>query len=387
MRKLLRTALLVALGLTIQPTAHAAPAVPLPPATVWGRLTVDGAPAVDGTFVRANIAGLEYGATTTTTQGGIAGAYVLDVRADDPFTPEVEGGRAGETVTFASDGLIVGQTVTWNSGAVYHLELAARRPLSVTAQFGCTPQDGDPPLVVVCTDTSTGDVDTWRWDFGDGSSSTARHPGHTYTQQGTYTVTLTASGLGGSDTHLCRACVEVGADGQTSITPLFTCTPRQGPPPLTVTCTDQSKGNVDAWHWDFGDGGTSAARNPTHTYTQQGAYTVTLTISGAHSRDSLASPDYVLVQQPPVARFAATPRTGIGALTVRFQDQSEGAVHAWSWQFGDNTTSSERNPIHHFGPGTYTVTLTVAGPGGLSEFPCPSCVAVQHGLYFPQLGK
>ncbi len=56
------------------------------------------------------------------------------------------------------------------------------------------------PLPVQFQDTSTGEIDSYHWDFGDGKNSTQKNPQHTYTRPGLFTVTLTVTGPGGSDT-------------------------------------------------------------------------------------------------------------------------------------------------------------------------------------------
>lgn len=67
---------------------------------------------------------------------------------------------------------------------------AAAAP-EIVAAFSGTPRTGTPPTTVTFTDESTGDPDTWDWDFGDGGTSTDQHPDHEYTVAGTYSVTLT----------------------------------------------------------------------------------------------------------------------------------------------------------------------------------------------------
>src|SRR5262245_15817792 len=77
------------------------------------------------------------------------------------------------------------------------------------AEFSVTGSVGDAPLTVVFTDGSRGDVTSWAWDFGDGTSSLERNPVHTYASADTYSVTLTVAGPHGSDgrrrTDLVRA--------------------------------------------------------------------------------------------------------------------------------------------------------------------------------------
>ncbi|NIM51496.1 MAG: PKD domain-containing protein, partial [Gemmatimonadales bacterium] len=57
--------------------------------------------------------------------------------------------------------------------------------------------------------------------------------------------------------------------------------PTTGTEPLTVSFTDLSTGSPTSWSWDFGDTGTDAVQNPSHTYTAAGSYTVSLTAYNA----------------------------------------------------------------------------------------------------------
>jgi hypothetical protein len=75
----------------------------------------------------------------------------------------------------------------------------------------------------------------------------------------------------------------------------FVANPTTGFPPLTVTFTDQSLGNVTSWSWDFGDGSTSTMQNPSHTYTDPGTYTVSLTVTGPDGLDIETKSDYIKV--------------------------------------------------------------------------------------------
>lgn len=70
---------------------------------------------------------------------------------------------------------------------------------SVTADFSFTPILGRAPFTAVFTDLSVGSIVAWYWNFGDGRFSTLQNPTHTYPRSGTYTVTLSAITLTGSD--------------------------------------------------------------------------------------------------------------------------------------------------------------------------------------------
>ncbi len=79
----------------------------------------------------------------------------------------------------------------------------------------------------------------------------------------------------------------------------FTGTPTSGPAPLAVSFTDASSGAPTSWSWDFGDGGTSSAQNPTRIYVTPGTYTVSLTVANTAGSDTMTRTAYVTVTDPP----------------------------------------------------------------------------------------
>jgi len=85
----------------------------------------------------------------------------------------------------------------------------------VAADFSANPTYGTAPLTVNFTNNSTGDYDDITWDFGDGTSSSSANPSHEYTAPGTYTVTLTVSGNGGSDDEIKTDYITVSEPGET----------------------------------------------------------------------------------------------------------------------------------------------------------------------------
>ncbi|NOY51760.1 MAG: PKD domain-containing protein [Chlorobi bacterium] len=70
------------------------------------------------------------------------------------------------------------------------------------ADFMGSPTFGEAPLLVSFVDLTTGNVDSWLWHFGDGDSSTVQNPSHEYLTPGNFTVSLTSTGSGGSDTEI-----------------------------------------------------------------------------------------------------------------------------------------------------------------------------------------
>ncbi|MFC2168338.1 PKD domain-containing protein [Acidobacteriota bacterium] len=234
------------------------------------------------------------------------------------------------------------------------------------ADFSGTPRSGDNPLSVIFSDLSTGTITGYSWDFGDTGTSTEPNPSHIYADAGTYTVILTVTGPLGSD-------FETKTDYITVTEPPFAAefsgTPLTGDKPLAVNFTDESTGTITSWDWDFGDGNTSTDQDPSNTYTVADTYTVSLTVNGPGTTDTIIKTDYITVTEPaPVADFSGTPLTGDKPLSVTFSDLSTGSITGWSWDFGDSSTSTLQNPPHTYASaGTYTVSLTVTGPGGIDS--------------------
>ena len=247
---------------------------------------------------------------------------------------------------------------------------------SPTAGFTGTPTTGYAPLPVVFTDASSGNITNWIWTFGDGHSvtnTTSSNVTHTYTAAGNYTVALTVSGPGGANTDAKSSYVVVST-APAAPTAGFTGTPTSGNAPLPVAFTDASSGDITNWVWNFGDGHsvtTSTSGNVANTYVAAGNYTVTLIVSGPGGASTNAQSNYVTVfsvPTVPTAGFAGTPTSGYAPLPVVFTDASSGNITNWIWTFGDgnsvtNTTSSNVTNTYAVA-GDYTVSLTVAGPGG-----------------------
>jgi PKD repeat protein len=248
-------------------------------------------------------------------------------------------------------------------------------PDPLIPDFTGTPHSGISPLTVQFTDTSTGPVDQWGWDFGNGNTSTKQNPQYTYDLPGTYSVKLTISNASGEQASITKKdyiTVEspIIAD---PLTPDFTATPVSGPAPLVVRFTDTSTGPVDLWEWDFGDGNTSSKQNPQYTYDLPGTYPVKLTISNASGEQaSITKKDYITVNSAPstselIPNFTGTPRFGVSPLAVQFTDTTTGFVEpvTYLWDFGDGNTSSTQNPKYTFEqPGLYSVTLTIGQVSG-----------------------
>lgn len=160
---------------------------------------------------------------------------------------------------------------------------------------------------------------------------------------------------------LCLSLFTSSATAQ--ITADFTASVTSGQNTLQVSFTDTSTGTTPVlWMWSFGDGASSSQQNPTHTYQSPGSYTVSLqALASAFDFDIETKTDYITVDPAPlVVNFSGTPTTGPHPLTVAFTDGSTGGTTtAWSWDFGDGSTSSLQHPTHVYtAPGSYSVAFT-----------------------------
>lgn len=189
----------------------------------------------------------------------------------------------------------------------------------------------------------------YKWYFGDGDSSTAKKPVHTYDLDTTYLVTQIVENFCGFDTF--ELFVPVGALPDAG----FSATNFEGCPPLDVQFADNSTANTTRWYWTFSGGipASSREQNPLVRYENPGKYSVQLIAENGLGRDTLSINNYVVVEETPIPDFAFT-RMGY---QVSFDNMSEFAT-SYFWDFGDGNTSTQENPTHTYQTdGTYTVVL------------------------------
>ena len=190
--------------------------------------------------------------------------------------------------------LLVGLFAAWQVSEASNSQRPALAVESINADFSASPRSGVVPLTVQFYDTSTGDVDYWNWEFGDGTGSNAENPAHTYKVSGSFTVTLKV--WNNSD----EESTEVIPNYITVYDPPdadFTGSPTSGAAPLSVVFTDASTGLYDDCAWNFGDGETSSSCNPTHEYDSAGVYDVSLEVSYQDSSDTKTRNDYIIVNK------------------------------------------------------------------------------------------
>jgi gliding motility-associated-like protein len=234
--------------------------------------------------------------------------------------------------------------------------------------FHAQPLSGCAPLNVQFTSDSAIGVSSYSWSFGDGGTSQSVSPSHTYSNHGTYEITLIGySSNGCNDTvHLNSIVV----DTIPIVTTAFSAMPLSGCNPLTVTFNNSTT-NGHNYIWNFGDSSTDTAANPTHTYNQSGTYTVTLIALDSSACgigiDTLIQTAYIVVNPFAVAHFTPDTLLGCAPFIVGFTNTSIHAV-SYLWNFGDGNNSTDTNATDtYLNAGVYTVTLIAFGAGGCND--------------------
>jgi len=148
--------------------------------------------------------------------------------------------------------------------------------------------DSTNPYKINFTDMSqpAGSIDSWQWEFGDGTGSSEQNPTHTYNSPGTYEVCLTIESTtnGCSDTRCGEVLVTASGNCVADFDYVVDST-------YIVSFFDQSipAEQIDSWQWDFGDGNNSSEQNPVHTYNAPGTYNVCLSVHADLGEDTCVS--------------------------------------------------------------------------------------------------
>jgi len=203
------------------------------------------------------------------------------------------------------------------------------------------------------TDTS-GSITKWEWDFGDGGTSATQHPAHSYTNTGFYTVSLKVTSSTG--------CTSQGGKFRfirvvSGVTPEFTSTTDSVcSAPFNVNFINQTSGpGALTYSWDFGNGNSCTATDPTGIFSAAGDYNVRLIAQSEYGcSDTITK---VINLKGAVTSFTAVDSACIGTV-INFQNTSVPAPIKSRWVFADGSGSTQINPAKRYNtPGLYTVTL------------------------------
>ncbi|MBV4357424.1 PKD domain-containing protein [Pinibacter aurantiacus] len=216
-------------------------------------------------------------------------------------------------------------------------------------------------------------IGSWTWNFGDGNPDVTYTNGNpfdkTFATAKSYPVTLKVTSKDGcvSDVFTKTLNVHVLPTAAFDL-PTAVCMPG-GDAVFTNKSSSTEPGTL-TYNWQFGDGGTSTDVNPTHVYTAQQPYTVTLKATSAFGCFATTNKQFTsdVFKPKPVVAFDISDKGPCEGVAVIFTDKStsaSGAITAWNWSFGDGTSSTEQTSSKLFDKfGTYAISLTVTDNNG-----------------------
>ena len=253
--------------------------------------------------------------------------------------------------------------------------------LPPTAIIVTDSNSGNAPLPVSFDGSSStdsdGSISSYSWNFGDGSTDSGSNVNHTFSA-GTYTVTLTVTDNDGL-TDVSTTTILVGVELELP-TAEITANTNSGEAPLAVNFSgsnsSDSDGTIVSYAWDFGDGSMDSGVNASHSFTEAGSYTVSLTVTDNDGLTNTATTTIVVNEEvialAPTAEITANINSGDAPLPVNFSgsnsSDSDGTIVSYAWDFGDGSTDSGVNASYSFTEaGSYTVSLTVTDNDGLTN--------------------
>ena len=225
------------------------------------------------------------------------------------------------------------------------------------------------------TQTATDVADTtfikgYKWDFGDGGSSTDKNPEHVFTGSGNYNVNLevTNSKFCVNDKTISSSVVVPAVSARYETTRLTYCADSVN----VIQFTDKATGTIRRYDWDMDGDGIfeldSVAASQSRTFPTKGVFAikqkVTTNLGCVDTTTTLIN----IVEGSAGIRLV---NTNLGCAPAKAQLQAVDTatiVSSYLWEFGDGRSSIERNPFHDFlTPGKYTIKLTEVLTGGCTK--------------------
>jgi len=214
-----------------------------------------------------------------------------------------------------------------------------------------------------------GDITSYEWNFGDGTTATGATAEHTYAEAGTYTVTLKVTD---ATSLASTATTSVTVAPNQAPTAAFTPTVDHLVLDVDASASVDADGTIVSYAWSFGDGETGTGKTAQHTYEAAGTYTVTLTVTDDTGATATATQSVTATLPPnglPTAAFTAAMDKRTVSVDASGSTDEDGTIVSYAWEFGDGETGTGKTAQHTYEEdGTYTVKLTVTDDRGDTDF-------------------
>jgi len=228
-----------------------------------------------------------------------------------------------------------------------------------------------------------GTVVSYFWVFGDGTNGTGMIATHSYAYNGTYTVTLTVTDNDGSTASTSATKTILNSPPVASFTASPSAVNKGQPATFNASSSYDPDGTIVSYFWTFGDGTNATGQVVSHSYANEGNYTVTLTVTDNYNSTSSTSLVETVGNQPPVAIFSASASTVYKNDSVFFNASAsydpDGTITSYSWTFGDGTNATGMTATHAYAnKGVYTVTLKATDNGALTNTATKNITVLDH---------
>jgi len=290
---------------------------------------------------------------------------VIKCAADEVRFFDTSSVAAGQSIISRSWTMGDGTFVTdENPVHIYQTQGLYPVSLKVTTDKGCSnmtyqPVEIFPELIAdirvenLCFDYPTNFFDnspgfsnvSWYWDFGNHlGRSFKKNPTYSYYNPGTYVVSLRVTNAIGCVRTVTKT-ITITARPEVDFETPDLC--EEAPFHFSDGTITNGGDDVVEWRWNFGDLSPEAlVANPVHSYAEAGQYFVSLNVRTENGCESFAAKT-INVVKPPVANFTFTPTYGPAPITIHFTNHTTEGI-SYQWDFGDNSTSNELNPIHTY---------------------------------------
>jgi len=241
-------------------------------------------------------------------------------------------------------------SVTNECGTDTTTETVTIAPSNLVAFFSVDTTVGCIPFTVDFNQFTVNGSNNQSWDFDDGNFSNLYSPSHTFTDSGTYQVSLAVSNACNFDTAYKTIRVNSSPNIEFNVIDDTLCAG-------SVFQFNNLSDNGISNNWDFGDSTYSYITNPTHIFTDSGNYRVILTASSlTNNCEAYDSVDLVVLPYPVITATSDT-SNGCIPLPVNFSS-TVNSVGYYLWDFGDGNTSTVDNPTHTYtSDGYYSVNV------------------------------
>ena len=322
--------------------------------------------SVVGNFNSIYVVGTALVAPLNITEIAVSNASCPDL-ADGSATITVSGGTAPFTYTW-SDGQTTASATSLLPGvymvtATDHVGVQITDSVNIGAPMPLVAGFSNVVSNLTATFSNTSEnASAYIWTFGDGESSAATDPMHTYLNAGTYAITLIAMNNCGADTFSQILVLSPNGAAPTAnfmADKVELCIGMDD----TLHFINQSvNGLTYLWSFPGGMPSMSMDENPAVVYSMPGIYTVILTASNAFGQDVATKTAYISVIALPIAAFEVV----ISGLQVTLTNNAQFGSD-FQWEFGDNTTSTLVAPVHTYqAAGNYIIRLAVQNVCGAS---------------------